>query len=225
MPDVTFTVDGKKVTAPAGTLLIEACKTAGIDIPAFCYYPGLSLQAACRMCVVRIEKMPKLQTACTTPIAEGMVVSTETPEIAQARKATLATAAREPSAGLPGVRCRRRVRTAGYDLQVWRGGLVLCRAEEPSRGAEVVAGGVLRPAALHPVLSVRPHVRRGDGRVRARDSEPRQLGCDCAQLPGDDQWRRSGACGLRAVRHVHRRLPGGRVDERGPTDTRPGLGR
>ena len=89
MADVTFTVDGKKVTAPAGTLLIEACKTAGIDIPAFCYYPGLSLQAACRMCVVRIEKMPKLQTACTTPVAEGMVVATETPEIAQARKATL----------------------------------------------------------------------------------------------------------------------------------------
>ena len=41
MADVTFTVDGKKVTAPAGTLLIEACKAAGIDIPAFCYYPGL----------------------------------------------------------------------------------------------------------------------------------------------------------------------------------------
>jgi NADH-quinone oxidoreductase subunit G len=89
MADVTFTVDGKQITAPAGTLLIEACKTAGIEIPAFCYYPGLSLQAACRMCVVRIEKMPKLQTACTTPVAEGMVVATETPEIAQARKATL----------------------------------------------------------------------------------------------------------------------------------------
>jgi len=89
MPDVTFTVDGNKLTAPAGTLLIDACKTAGIEIPAFCYYPGLSLQAACRMCVVRIEKMPKLQTACTTPVAEGMVVQTETPEIAQARKATL----------------------------------------------------------------------------------------------------------------------------------------
>src|SRR5690242_12845943 len=89
MPDVTFTVDGKKLTAPAGTLLIDACKSAGIEIPAFCYYPGLSLQAACRMCVVRIEKMPKLQTACTTPVAEGMVISTETPEIAQARKATI----------------------------------------------------------------------------------------------------------------------------------------
>ena len=89
MPDVTFIVDGKTLTAPAGTLLIEACKSHGIEIPAFCYYPGLSLQAACRMCVVRIEKMPKLQTACTTPVAEGMNVTTESPEIAQARKATL----------------------------------------------------------------------------------------------------------------------------------------
>jgi NADH-quinone oxidoreductase subunit G len=89
MADVTITVDGKKITAPAGTLLIEACKGAGIEIPAFCYYPGLSLQAACRMCVVRQEKVPKLQTACTTQIAEGQVFFTDTPEIVQARKATL----------------------------------------------------------------------------------------------------------------------------------------
>ncbi len=89
MADVTITVDGKKITAPAGTLLIEACKSAGIEIPAFCYYPGLSLQAACRMCVVRQEKVPKLQTACTTQIAEGQVFFTDTPEVIQARKATL----------------------------------------------------------------------------------------------------------------------------------------
>ncbi len=89
MPDVTITVDGKKVTAPAGTLLIEACKSAGIEVPAFCYYPGLSVQGACRMCLVRIEKMPKLQTACTVPITDGMVVTTDSPEMAQARKATV----------------------------------------------------------------------------------------------------------------------------------------
>jgi NADH-quinone oxidoreductase subunit G len=89
MADVTFTVDGKKLTAPAGTLLIDACRKAGIEIPAFCYYPGLSLQAACRMCVVRQEKVPKLQTACTTTVAEGQVFITESPEIAQARKATI----------------------------------------------------------------------------------------------------------------------------------------
>jgi NADH-quinone oxidoreductase subunit G len=89
MPDVSFIVDGKKLTAPAGTLLIDACRKAGIEIPAFCYYPGLSLQAACRMCVVRQEKVPKLQTACTTIVAEGQVFTTESEEIAQARRSTL----------------------------------------------------------------------------------------------------------------------------------------
>jgi NADH-quinone oxidoreductase subunit G len=83
---VNLTVDGKAVSAPAGTLLIEACKNAGIEVPSFCYYPNLSLQGACRMCLVRVEKMPKLQTACTTGITEGMVVATDTDEIRQARK-------------------------------------------------------------------------------------------------------------------------------------------
>jgi NADH-quinone oxidoreductase subunit G len=87
MPDVNLIVDGNKLTAPAGTLLIEACKTAGIEVPSFCYYPNLSLQGACRMCVVKIEKMPKLQTACTTVVTEGMTVSTDSDEVRQARKA------------------------------------------------------------------------------------------------------------------------------------------
>ena len=86
---VTLTVNGKTITAPKGTLLIEACKPYGIEIPAFCYYPGLSLQGACRMCLVEIEKMPKMQTACTTPVAEGMVVQTESEKVVQARKSTL----------------------------------------------------------------------------------------------------------------------------------------
>ena len=89
MANVTITVDGKKLEAPAGALLIDVCRKAGIEIPAFCYYPGLSLQAACRMCVVRQEKVPKLQTACTTTVAEGQVFVTDSPEITQARKATI----------------------------------------------------------------------------------------------------------------------------------------
>ncbi len=87
MADVNLTVDGKKITAPAGSLLIEACKSAGIEVPSFCYYPGLSLQGACRMCVVKVEKMPKLQTACTTTVTEGMIVATDSDEVRQARKA------------------------------------------------------------------------------------------------------------------------------------------
>ncbi|HEY2016997.1 MAG TPA: 2Fe-2S iron-sulfur cluster-binding protein, partial [Bryobacteraceae bacterium] len=86
---IKLTIDGREVKAPAGTLVIDAAKTVGIEIPAFCYYEGLTLQAACRMCLVEVEKMPKLMTACTLPVAEGMVVRTETPQVAQARKYTL----------------------------------------------------------------------------------------------------------------------------------------
>ncbi|MBS1853183.1 MAG: NADH-quinone oxidoreductase subunit NuoG [Acidobacteria bacterium] len=86
MADVNITVDGKAVKTPAGTLLIEACKSVGIEVPSFCYYPNLSLQGACRMCLVKVEKMPKLQTACTTVVAEGMIVTTDSDEIRQARK-------------------------------------------------------------------------------------------------------------------------------------------
>jgi NADH-quinone oxidoreductase subunit G len=74
------------VQAPPGTLVIDAAKRAGIEIPSFCYYEGLTLQAACRMCLVEVEKMPKLMTACTLPVAEGMVVRTETAQVAAARK-------------------------------------------------------------------------------------------------------------------------------------------
>ena len=86
---VKFTIDGKAVTAPAGTLLIEAAKQVGIEIPSYCYYPGLTLQGACRMCLVAIERMPKLQTACTTVVTNGMAVHTETEEVKNARKAML----------------------------------------------------------------------------------------------------------------------------------------
>jgi NADH-quinone oxidoreductase subunit G len=86
---VKLTIDGRAVEAPPGTLVIDAAKTVGIEIPAFCYYEGLTLQAACRMCLVEVEKMPKLMTACTLPVAEGMVVRTETPQVAAARKSML----------------------------------------------------------------------------------------------------------------------------------------
>jgi NADH-quinone oxidoreductase subunit G len=86
---VTLTIDGRTIQAAPGTLLIDAAKHSGIEVPAFCYYEGLTLQAACRMCLVEIEKAPKLITACTQPVAEGMVVRTETPQVAAARKSML----------------------------------------------------------------------------------------------------------------------------------------
>ena len=86
---VTLTIDGRPVTVPAGTLVIEATRRMGIEVPSFCYYPGLSLQAACRMCFVEVEKAPKLQTACTLVAIDGMVVRTNTEQVKQGRKAML----------------------------------------------------------------------------------------------------------------------------------------
>src|SRR4051794_9174585 len=83
---VNLTIDGRAAQVPPQTLVIDAAKTIGIEIPAFCYYEGLTLQAACRMCLVEVEKMPKQMTACTLPVSEGMVVRTETKAIADARK-------------------------------------------------------------------------------------------------------------------------------------------
>src|ERR1700675_4578285 len=83
---VTFTINDQKVTTAAGTLVIEAAKHQGIEVPSFCYYPGLALQAACRMCLVEVEKAPKLQTACTLVAVEGMVVKTSTDQVHKARK-------------------------------------------------------------------------------------------------------------------------------------------
>ncbi|MGH3182680.1 MAG: 2Fe-2S iron-sulfur cluster-binding protein, partial [Streptosporangiaceae bacterium] len=86
---VSLTVNGRALRVPAGTLLIEACKQHHIEVPSFCYYPNLSLQAACRMCLVEIEKMPKLQTACTVVVTEGMVVSSDSEAVHRARKSAI----------------------------------------------------------------------------------------------------------------------------------------
>src|SRR3954447_12797081 len=83
---VNLTIDGRAVQVPPQTLVIDAAKTVGIEIPAFCYYEGLTLQAACRMCLVEVEKMPKQMAACTLPVSEGMVVRTESKAIAESRK-------------------------------------------------------------------------------------------------------------------------------------------
>ncbi len=83
---VHLKIDDRDVEVPAGTLVIEATRRLGIEVPSFCYYPGLTLQAACRMCLIEVEKAPKLQTGCTQVVSEGMVVRTNTEQVRNARK-------------------------------------------------------------------------------------------------------------------------------------------
>jgi NADH-quinone oxidoreductase subunit G len=84
-----LTIDGREIEVPAGTTVIQAAAQMGIEIPHFCYHPDLPVDGNCRMCLVEIEKMPKLQIACNTAVAEGMVVKTQSEKAAQAHRTTL----------------------------------------------------------------------------------------------------------------------------------------
>src|ERR1051326_3726197 len=83
---IKVTINGKDFEVPKGARLIDVCRDKGFDIPSFCYYSDLALQASCRMCLVRIEKMPKLQTSCTITCTDGMIVTTQSEEIEKAQR-------------------------------------------------------------------------------------------------------------------------------------------
>jgi NADH-quinone oxidoreductase subunit G len=83
---IKVTINEKLFEVPKGARLIDVCRDKGFDIPSFCYYSDLALQASCRMCLVRIEKMPKLQTSCTIVCTDGMVVTTQSEEIEKAQR-------------------------------------------------------------------------------------------------------------------------------------------
>ena len=86
---VSLTIEGRPVTVPEGTSILEAAKTVGILIPHYCYHPALPVAGVCRMCLVDVEKAPKLAPACATAVAEGQVVHTRTEKALEARKGVL----------------------------------------------------------------------------------------------------------------------------------------
>ena len=91
MPDelVTVTIEGTRVAVPKGTTIIEAAKQAGVLVPHYCYHPSLPSPAVCRMCLVEVEKQPKLAPACVTTVTDGQVVHVNSPAAKEARKGVL----------------------------------------------------------------------------------------------------------------------------------------
>jgi NADH-quinone oxidoreductase subunit G len=85
MDTVTLTIDGRAITVEKGKTVLHAALENGIPVPYYCYHPGIGIDGSCRVCVVKIEKMPKLQTSCSTVCVDGMVVQTRVPEVAEAR--------------------------------------------------------------------------------------------------------------------------------------------
>ncbi len=86
---VNLTIEGRPASVPAGTSILEAAKTVGVLIPHYCYHPGLPIAGVCRMCLVEVEKAPKLAPACATNVAEGQVVHVHTPKAREARTGVL----------------------------------------------------------------------------------------------------------------------------------------
>jgi NADH-quinone oxidoreductase subunit G len=85
----TLTIDGRQIDAPDGSTVIQAAERLGIFVPRYCYHPGLSIAGNCRICLVDVEKNPKLQIACNTPVADGMVVHTKSSKAEDGRRAVL----------------------------------------------------------------------------------------------------------------------------------------
>ena len=85
METVTLTIDGRQISVDKGRTVLQAAIEHGIHIPYYCYHPGLGVDGSCRVCIVKVEKMPKLQTACSTVCTEGMVVHTSAPDVVAAR--------------------------------------------------------------------------------------------------------------------------------------------
>ncbi|MBI4313313.1 MAG: (2Fe-2S)-binding protein [Candidatus Omnitrophica bacterium] len=85
----TLTIDGRQITVPSGTTVLQACDQLGMNVPRYCYHPGLSIAGNCRICLVEIDKFPKLQISCNTPTADGMVVKTQSDKTVKARQDVL----------------------------------------------------------------------------------------------------------------------------------------
>jgi NADH-quinone oxidoreductase subunit G len=86
---INLTIEGRPVTVPDGTTILEAAKTAGVLVPHYCYHPGLPVAGVCRMCLVEVEKMPKLAPSCATNVGEGQVVHVYSEKALEARKGVL----------------------------------------------------------------------------------------------------------------------------------------
>jgi NADH dehydrogenase/NADH:ubiquinone oxidoreductase subunit G len=86
MDTVTLTIDGREVTVEKGETVLQAAIRNGVDVPYYCYHPGLGVDGSCRVCIVKIEKMPKLQTSCSTVCTDGMIVTTASPDVSDERR-------------------------------------------------------------------------------------------------------------------------------------------
>ena len=209
MPDlVNVTIDDIKVSVPAGTLVVDAAKAAGIEIPVFCSHPKLDPLGACRMCIVEFPgpRGSRLDTACTVRVSEGMAVRTDTEQVKKVREANLGFILINHPLDCPicdkGGECPLQDQTMEYGpgvsqfVEVKRAEAEALSHQRPDHA---------RPGALHPVLALHPLPGRVGGQAAARPVRARGRHGH-RHLP-----RPAG--GRQDVGQHLRHLPGGRADQ------------
>ena len=176
---VTLEIDGRELTVPKGTPLVLAAAEAGVEIPIFCYEPRLGPAiGACRMCLVEVEGMPKLQAACTMTAGDGMKVHTRSESARPGPGGGARVHPAQPPARLPGLRQGRRVPAAGPDVPLRAGQHALPPQQAHVReAARDLAADRARSRALHPLLPLHAllagrRAGRAADRPRARRAAP-----------------------------------------------------
>jgi formate dehydrogenase alpha subunit len=152
---VTLTIDGKQVTVEEGTTILKAAESQDIEIPTFCYHDKLEAVGACRMCLVEVEKMWKLQVACATTVTDGMVVKTNTPKVQAARKGVLEFLLINHPLDCP-------VCDKGGECELQN--LVFKYGTDKSRYTEEKRRFIVDPKSRHDDLSVGSHITRNMNR-------------------------------------------------------------
>ena len=169
--EVRLTIDGHAVTVPAGTSIMRAAIDAGIKVPKLCATDSVEAFGSCRLCLVEIDGRRGTPASCTTPVAPGMVVSTQTERLAAAPQGRDGALHLRPSARLPDLRRQRRLRAAGHGGRgrPARGALRLRGREPPrrSRRTSPTRTSPSTPSQVHRLLALRARLRRDAGHVRA----------------------------------------------------------
>ena len=211
-------IDGREVAALEGEMLHDAARKGDVEIPVFCYEPKLGAPVgACRMCLVEIEGIPKLQTSCSTPVRDGMVVHTRTDQVKKAQNAVVEFLLVNHPLDCPvcdkGGECPLQDITQGWGP----GKIAGDRRKAPLREADrTLAAGRDRPRALHPLLPLRA--------LQPGDLRGRPAAAAGARRPHLRRHLRRPPLRLALPGQHHRPLPGRRADQLHLPLPRPALG-
>ena len=202
---ITLTIDGSRMTVAKGTTIMEAAERLGVYIPRLCYHPDLSLAGSCRVCIVEVEGVAHYMASCSVPVWEGMAVTTNSPDIRQARRdiveLLLDNHPKDCQTCERDGRCE--LQNLAYSLGVRERAIRGPAEAVPHRRGQQFGGS--RPQQVHSLRPLRAGVRGDSG---GDESEPARAGVRDGRGPGASG--RHGRIGLHPVRAVHQRLPHGR---------------